>query len=433
MEELYLPNDSSSEVDRGAYKLSEIQLPQGKFYQAVLPVAGREYVKGSVALLQSNDLVKANNFQMIKILILVSAGCLALVFPLVLLFSKSIVRPILHIVNRMKDIAEGEGDLSGRITVTSRDEVGLLAENFNIFVEKIQGMVHEIKDNLELLNSSSSSLLGIASSLADGAGQSSEKASGVAEAGKEMSLNMTSIAAAMEEASTNVTMVSDNAQQIADIFSEVIENTDNARDITLEAVSQAQKASQQVEELGAAASEVEHVIETITEISEQVNLLALNATIEAARAGEAGKGFAVVANEIKELAKQTADATSEIKKIVSDIRSSTDGTVAEIGTITRVNTQINDIVGLISNKVEEQSAATSEIAENVAQVSLGIGEVNANVAQSTNVASEIAKDIDDVTLAAEEMFQSSSMVNEKSSALSNLSEKLNKTVERFKV
>lgn len=413
--------------------VSEVILNEERYFQATLPTYGLQGISGYVAILQSDDIVKNNTFQIIKMLSLVSLICLALVLPLVLLFSKSIIRPIIHLVERMKDIAEGDGDLRGRITVTARDEVGQLAESFNTFVEKIQTMVSEVKENLTHLNDSSSSLSDIASSLASGAGQSSEKANVVAAAGEEMSSNMNSIAASMEQAATNVSMVAENAKQMSVNIEDVIQNTHKASDISTEAVTQATKASHQVGELGIAASEIEKVIETITDISEQVNLLALNATIEAARAGEAGKGFAVVANEIKELANQTAAATNEIKQKVADIRNSTDGTVTEIETITSVNNQINEIIQLISAKVDEQSSATNDIAENVSQASMGIDEVNENVAQSSTVSAEIARDIVEVTLAAEETSKNSSLVNERATGLSDLAAQLKGIVDRFQV
>jgi methyl-accepting chemotaxis protein len=128
----------------------------------------------------------------------------------------------------------------------------------------------------------------------------------------------------------------------------------------------ATNASSNINQLGEAANTIGKVIETNTDISEQVNLLALNTTIEAARAGEAGKGFAVVANEIKELAKQTANATQEIKEKIGGIQGTTSTTVRQITEITQVITIVNDVVTNIATAVEEQSAATLEIADNVA-------------------------------------------------------------------
>lgn len=413
--------------------IARITVGSNNYLQAVLPTTGMEDISGYIAILQSDEIIKKNTFQMIKMLTIVSLVCLGMILPLVMLFSGSIIRPIKHLVDRMKDIAEGDGDLRGRITVTAQDEVGQLATNFNTFVEKIQTMVSEVKDNLGHLTGSSATLSEIASSLASDAGQSSEKANVVAAAGEEMSSNMNSIAASMEQAATNVSSVAENAKQMIYNIEDVTSNTENARNISTEAVTQAIKASRQVGELGQAASEIEKVIETITDISDQVNLLALNATIEAARAGEAGKGFAVVANEIKELANQTAAATNEIKQKVADIRNSTDGTVMEIETITKVNNQINDIIQLISEKVDDQSSATNEIAENVSQASLGIEEVNENVAQSSKVSAEIARDIVEVTRAAEDSSNNSTLVNERATGLSELAELLKKIVDRFQV
>ncbi|WP_155323293.1 methyl-accepting chemotaxis protein [Desulfosarcina ovata] len=175
------------------------------------------------------------------------------------------------------------------------------------------------------------------------------------------------------------------------------------------------------------------VTEAITEISEQTNLLALNATIEAARAGEAGKGFAVVANEIKDLAKQTSDATLDIKQQIEAIQGSTNGTIEAINQIGTVIDTVNEIVATIATAVEEQSISTKEIAENIAQISQGVGEVNENVAQSSSVAGEITQSIGEVNQSAGEMASSSSQVRLSAEDLSQLAEKLNIMVGRFKV
>ena len=119
--------------------------------------------------------------------------------------------------------------------------------------------------------------------------------------------------AATEQAATNIALVATATDEMTSTINEIVKSTEKAQEITKSAVREAGSASEKVDELGRAAVEIGKVTEAITEISEQTNLLALNATIEAARAGEAGKGFAVVANEIKELAKQTAGATGDLR------------------------------------------------------------------------------------------------------------------------
>jgi methyl-accepting chemotaxis protein len=351
----------------------------------------------------------------------------------VALVSRRITRPIINAGEMLKDIARGEGDLTRRLEVNSRDEVGQMAKWFNVFVENIQRIIALVAENARQVNDSSSELNAISDRMSSGAGQTSEKANTVAAASEEMSANMNSVAAAMEQAATNVGMVASAAEEMTATINEIARNTEKARGITGQAVTRADNASGQVAELGTAALEIGKVIETITEISEQVNLLALNATIEAARAGEAGKGFAVVANEIKELARQTAAATGEIKSRVEGIQNSTDGTVTKIGSITRVVNEVNEIVSTIATAVEEQSVTTNEIAGNVSQAAQGIEEVNENVAQSSSVSAEITRDIAEVTQAAGEISTSGQQISMSSESLSQLAQQLNDMVGRFKI
>jgi len=349
------------------------------------------------------------------------------------LLSRSISGTLSRLTALVKDLAAGEGDLTVRLDLNSKDEIGELAGWFNAFIEKIHAIIKEVAGNAGHLDNSSSELSGIADHLAGGAEQTSAKANTVAVASEEMSANMGSVAAAMEEAATNINMVSTAAEEMTATINEISQNAENARGITGEAVTQADACSDQVASLGNAAQEIGKVVETITEISEQVNLLALNATIEAARAGEAGKGFAVVANEIKELAKQTADATMEIKAKVVSIQTSTDGTVVGIESISKVVNDVNNIVATIATAVEEQSVTTRDIAGNVSQASLGIGEVNKNVSQSSTVSDDIAREIAEVNQASGEMSGSSTQVNHSAQELSNLAEQLNGMVGKFRV
>ncbi len=358
---------------------------------------------------------------------------LVLVATITLSLNMIAIKPIKRIIERIRDVAEGEGDLTARLEVKSRDEMSELARWFNTFMDKLQTMIRNIAGNAETLNRSSSELSGLSQQMADGAAQMSGKVNTVASSGEEMSSNMESVAATMEQASSNIGVVASSAEEMTATINEIAQNSEKARNITGEAVSRAKDASIKVDHLGTAAQEISKVTEAITEISEQTNLLALNATIEAARAGEAGKGFAVVANEIKELARQTAEATQEIKGQIEGIQDSTSGTVTEIGEILKVINDVNEIVSAIATAVEEQSVTTKEIAGNVAQASQGIQEVNENVAQSSSVSKDIASDIAEVNQAVGEISNNSSQVSLNSQELNKLARELKELVNRFKV
>ena len=368
--------------------------------------------------------------KLLWVIFFVSIGIGLLISTLIV---RSITKPINQVVDTLKDIAEGDGDLTARIEITTKDELAELGKAFNLFVEKVQAMIKKISANAETLGGSATSLTSISDQLSSGADQTSVKSNTAVTTAEDMNMNMTSVSAAMEQASTNINMVATAAEEMTSTIGEIAKNSEQASSITNQAVSQAKSASERVAQLGKAARDIGKVTETITEISEQTNLLALNATIEAARAGEAGKGFAVVANEIKELAKQTAQATQEIKGKIGGIQDTTTGTVTEIEEISKVINSVNEIVTTIASAVEEQETTTKEIAENVSQASQGIQEVNENVAQSSASAATIVKDISEVNQSAGEMSGSSTQVNTSAVELNELADQLKGMVNKFKV
>ncbi len=313
------------------------------------------------------------------------------------------------------------------------DELQELSSNFNNFILKLQHMFKEVVHGVVTISSATTELSAIAEQMSGSADNVSSQSNSVATAAEEMSVNMDSVAAATEETTTNMNIVASAAEEMTATIADVNANTEEASKVTGEAVKEALSATEKVQQLGLAASEISKVTEVITDISGQTNLLALNATIEAARAGEAGKGFAVVANEIKELAKQTADATGQIKNQIEDIQNSTSETVTQIERITEVINNVNDTVNTITGAVSEQTAATDEIASNVAQAAQGLSEVNENVAQSSSVSGQIAQDITMVSQASGEMSSSSSEVQSSASELSRTAEKLKDMVSGFKL
>jgi methyl-accepting chemotaxis protein len=393
-------------------------------------VAGQDWII-AVNVPAAEILAPVNSLGRINLLVAVTIVAIATV--LIFFVTSTVVKPINRVVAGLRDAAEGDGDLTKRIDVGSKDEVGELARWFNTFTEKIQRTISVVAQNAENLTSSSKELATIANHLSESAGETSGKAITVSAATEEMSTTISAAAGIMEETTGNLNIVASGAEEMTATISEIAGNTEKGRQIAQAAVGQTSHATDQIEELGHAAMQIGKVVETITEISEQVNLLALNATIEAARAGDAGKGFAVVANEIKELAKQTAAASGEIKQQIQGIQTSTQGTVTEIGSIAKVVGEVNELVTTIAAAVEEQSVTTKDIAGNVARASEGVGEVNTTIAEGSNAANSIAADIADVTQAADEMTNASSQVNASSGALLDLAEKLNVMVKQFRV
>lgn len=346
--------------------------------------------------------------------------------------AKIITQPLKEAIAGLRDIAEGEGDLTMRLAADSKDEIGDLARWFNIFVEKLQGIISQISSYTHSLTDAANKLTNIAAALSENSDETADRSKSVAVAAEEMTANLTSVAAAMEQSTTNTSMVASASEQMTTTINEIATNSNEARSISEDAVLKADRATQKMNTLGQAAQAIGKVTETITDISEQTNLLALNATIEAARAGEAGKGFAVVANEIKELAQQTADATLNIKNQIQEVQGITSTTVADIEEITEVINNVNEIISTISEAVTQQLSATEEISRNISQASQGIDEVNENVSQSTVVAGSITKDITGINDSTGDISTSSNNVRMSAEDLQGLAIQLRKLVDSFK-
>jgi methyl-accepting chemotaxis protein len=383
--------------------------------------------------LTSEAVAFADIRQLRWMILVIGAVGLAYIVGIALFAIALIVKPINKVVANLRDIAEGEGDLTARLNIKSNDEIGELAHWFNLFLDKVQTVIRDIARNADVLHQSSNQLAELSHGMSATAKEMSTKSGNASDEALQVSGNVNSVAAAMEQASTNVGMVAAAAEEMTATINEIARNSEKAKTITDDMANHSRQVSEKAQGLGHAAQDISKVTETITEISEQTNLLALNATIEAARAGEAGRGFAVVANEIKTLARQTAQATLRIKKQIGDIQGATSETVRDITQISGAILTVSEVVGNISAAVEEQSVTTREIAGNVSYASKGMTEVNQNAGQGSAGVEKIAADIADVNQMAAAILKNSAQVDSSAGQLANLSKELHVMVGRFKI
>jgi methyl-accepting chemotaxis protein len=279
--------------------------------------------------------------------------------------AKSITQPLKQTVIILKDIAQGEGDLTRRVDETRNDELGELGKWFNTFVGKIEGLISQIAQSTQGVATSSEELFVVSRQMGSNAEQTSGQATIVAAASEEMTRNLQTVATATEEMTASIREISKNASEAAQIATS--------------AVQKAETANSTMGRLGQSSSEIGSVVKVITSIAQQTKLLALNATIEAARAGTAGKGFAAVANEVKELANETAKATDQITQRIQAIQTETGQAINGLDEIGEIIKRMNDISVTIASAVEQQTATTNEIARNVKEAAKGGSKVLENI------------------------------------------------------
>jgi len=358
----------------------------------------------------------------------VAAG-IALAF----LLSKWLGRRFDELHTRVRDIADGEGDLRKRLDAGTDDELGRICGAFNTFLEKLQRTVQQIAEKAERVAHSAGETTATARSLAQGAESTRSQSTQAAAAAEQMAANMATVGSSSDAMTATIRSVAAAVEELTASIGEVAKSAENSAQIASSAAQLTRASNERMAALGTAANEIGRVIESIQDIAEQTNLLALNATIEAARAGEAGKGFSVVANEVKDLARQTAEATMDIRKRIERIQSSTTASVTAIGEIDQVIAKVSTSAQHIAGSVGEQRSATQEISANLAQSARSIEAVHQNVGQSVAATKEISKAIAEVDGQTRSTASAAEEASVAGRQLTELSSDLKQLVGQFKV
>lgn len=333
--------------------------------------------------------------------------------------SLSIVKPIRQVVERLDDIASGEGDLTQRLDVKSQDEVGQLAQGFNRFLDKLQPTIKEVIATSEQVANTTSAAKASASSTR----QSSESQF------KEVDL----VATAAEEMTQTASLVVQNAEVAVGAASEANSSAKQGQQVIELSAGEMRKLVERmssavpiVEELAKNNANITDILGVIEGISEQTNLLALNAAIEAARAGEQGRGFAVVADEVRNLASRTQASVGEIRQVIDKVQA---GTQDVVEAIQEGNILANDTALHVQNAVEDLGSIFTSIE--------AISDMNNQIVRAAeeqqSVSGEVNQSVVNIRDLSAQILEQASKSEEQGNQIDTLSQQQQALVNQFKV
>jgi len=423
--------------------LDELSIKRDHIAEKILKTARMAADAGIAHTVEIADNAKKSLKQTIRIMVGVTLLAIFIGLTVAFFITRAITGPVLKISEFMKQF--GNGDLSGEVTIDATDEIGQMANDLGGSVISLRDMIKAISENTIALSEASDELSTVSNQMASSAEEMNSQADMVAAASEELSVSVGTVATTIEQSSSNVSNISamteemstvfqtiadssrktaDNVSRMADSggemsiqidtvataveemttsLNEVAKNTSKANRISQEASGQTLQINQQMEVLVASSKKIGKVVGLIKDIADQTNMLALNATIEAAGAGEAGKGFAVVAGEVKELARQSADATDEIAGQIEEIQTSIGDGVQAIEAINKVINEIAGINEMIASSVEEQTATANEISRSLATSVTSVKNVADDANESAQLVQEIAKSVDETSQSATEI------------------------------
>ncbi len=333
--------------------------------------------------------------------------------------TRSVVEPVHQAVAAMQDMAQGEGDLTRRLPVNGKDELAMLSQYFNVFVERIQAMLQQLSGTVHELEKASVQMLGVTLSTKRGSEHQLSAAAQLTESVSDMTVKAKSVEALSRKASNITEQAVGRVKQGSQVVSRATHTIQSL------SVGMAQMTDA-VNQLNEDSKSIGQVVSVIREIAEQTNLLALNAAIEAARAGEHGRGFAVVADEVRGLAQRTQESTLEIERIIEKI---CDATSRTVGVVSSAQQNSQDSCGAIE-LAQQELAPVVKLMDNISQMSEQI--FGAAHSQAT-LAAAVNEHIGQIHLVSEQTALEAVNTEKAGNQMQALADRLDRLVHQFKV
>lgn len=335
------------------------------------------------------------------------------------LMAQRLVTPLRHVANRLRDIAQGEGDLTQRISLRRDDELGELATWFNAFLERIHGTVRELVHSVHHSRQLTTQATALSHDSRNALNAQFNEIDMVASAFEEMHQTSGEVAIS----ANRVVAAADSAEVSAQQGKAVVEETRHAMEDLMHYIS---NAKPQVESLARNSDNISQILEVITGIAEQTNLLALNAAIEAARAGEQGRGFAVVADEVRNLARRTQDSVVEIRQVIGDLQQGTQQVVSAI-------LSSHDQANVTQQRSQQAVVMLEAITRSVSTIQEMSNQIEIAVKEQGKVSGEISENVSNIRKASETVILAAEETNQRLDELQQLADAQQRQVDQFKV